>query len=600
MNKFLNMIKCLLAVFLMLVPLVSCSGGGGGSGTVESGGGGGTVGTTGTLNLSLTDAPGDYLNVYVTIAEVKVNHEIDGWMSLTDLNLPQTFDLLSLQNGVIAPLGDGAVALEAGHYNQMRLILTEDKPEYHPYANYLIIEGEEGEDPVEVELRVLPSELKNGIKIVQGFDIEVAGSTELILDFNADKSVVQANGKKGWHLKPTVKVLETVTYSVSGVVEDEASVPVNGASVRAQIYDSEAGDPKDEIAVVSGTETDSVDVEGDGTIVDGYYFMYLPITQDSFNIVATEEGFLPECQVFNAEINPDGTKVVKAYKDFDFTLTPADATGMFTGSLTGLVESADSAHFSIRQAHTACGMIEVASASIAKTEDLPVYPDDYFLPITLPVGTYQVVVSGDGEVTQVWSIEVADGAETVLDIYFPTTFVKGAVNNGAAISVQDYDSSALDLKDAIVEKFTINSAGGAYFTYLPTDQSIYNIVATLEGYEPACDIAITGLANSIDFTLTTPAGGTGTLSGSVTGLATAGSALFSIRQIHATCGMIEVDSATVANTVAPAPLVYFAPITLPVGTYEVVVSADGDTTQPLSVVIAAGANTVDAVFPPAP
>ena len=72
MNKFLNMIKCLLAVFLMLVPLVSCSGGGGGSGTVESVGGGGTVGTTGTLNLSLTDAPGDYLNVYVTIGSTSI------------------------------------------------------------------------------------------------------------------------------------------------------------------------------------------------------------------------------------------------------------------------------------------------------------------------------------------------------------------------------------------------------------------------------------------------------------------------------------------------------------------------------------------------
>jgi len=592
MNNKLNRLVYVCAVFLMLIPLVSCSGGG--ADAVGSNGGSGPVGTTGTLNLSLTDAPGDYLNVYVTIKEVEVKPEIGEWVTLTDLNLPQTFDLLSLQNGVIAPLGDGAVALEAGHYNQMRLILTEDKPESHPYANYLIIEG----DSEPTELRVLPSELKNGIKIVQGFDIEVAGSTELILDFNADKSVVQANGKKGWHLKPTVKVLETVTYSVSGVVEDEASAPLNGASVRAQIYDSEAGDPKDEIAVVSGTETDSVDVEGDGTIVDGYYFMYLPITQDSFNIVATEEGFLPECQVFNAEINPDGTKVVKAYKDFDFTLTPADATGTFIGSLTGLVESADSAHFSIRQADAACGMIEVASASVVKT--VAPAETEYFVPITLPVGTYQVVVSGDGEVTQVWSIEVADGAETVLDTYFPTTSVEGAVNDGAAVSVQDYNSLALDLKDAIVEIFTINSAGGAYFTYLPTDQSLYNIVATLEGYEPACDVATTGLANSIDFTLTTPAGGTGTLSGSVTGLATAGSALFSIRQIHAACGMIEVSSATVANTVPPDPLVYFPPITLPVGTYEVVVSAVGDTTQPLSVVIAAGANTVDVVFPPVP
>jgi hypothetical protein len=593
MNKLLNMIKCLLAVLVMLILLVSCGGGGGGDGLSTAGGG-----TTGTLSIGLTDAPGDYLNVYVTIAEVQVNHEVDGWVSLTDLNLPQTFDLLSLQNGVIAPLGDGAVALEAGHYNQMRLILTEDKPETHPYANYLIIEGEEGEDPVEVKLRVLPSELKNGIKIVQGFDIEVAGSTELILDFNADKSVVQANGKKGWHLKPTVKVLETVTYSVSGVVEDEAAVPVNGASLTAQIYDSEAGDPKDEIVVVSGTETDSVDVEGDGTIVDGYYFMYLPITQDSFNIVATEEGFLPECQVFNAEINPDGTKVVKAYKDFDFTLTPADATGTFAGSLTGLVESANSAHFSIRQAHTACGMIEVASASIAKTEDLPVYPDDYFLPITLPVGTYQVVVSGDGEVTQVWEIQVVADETTVLDVYFPTPSVYGIVYDetdpleGATISAQEYDDSAAVAELEVTEiDDTSSDSNGAYYMYLPTERPL-NIVTTMAGLEPQCEVITELTSYFIDFTLITPVGGTGTFTGTVEvdGLTTSDSALFSIRQIHTSCGMIEVESISVPEGATSSE------ITLPVGPYVVVVSAEGEVTLEQSINVEAATNT-DVVFP---
>jgi hypothetical protein len=188
--------------FVMAMVFSACGGGGGG-GVAGSG-------TTGTLSLGLTDVPGDYLNVFVTIDEVQVNHETEGWETLTGLNLPQTFDLMTLQNGVIAPLG--AVDIEAGHYNQMRLILSSD-----PGANYLVIEGEEGEPDEEVDLKV-PSGLQTGIKIVQGFDIEVAGSTELTLDFNAEKSIVQAGKSGKWLLKPTIKVLETITFSVSGVV----------------------------------------------------------------------------------------------------------------------------------------------------------------------------------------------------------------------------------------------------------------------------------------------------------------------------------------------------------------------------------------------
>ena len=597
MFKAIRKLLYVLTVFLMVMPIVSCSGGGsdavgssGGSDAVGSSGGSGTVGTTDNFILGLTDAPSNnYLNVFVTIVEVQVNQSLDDqvspWITVSTPN--QTFDLLALQNGVIEPLG--STILEAGKYNQMRLILTDVKPASHLYANYVVIEGKEP-----IELRVLPSELKNGIKIVQGFTIEASGSTELILDFDADKSVVQANGKKGWHLKPTIRVLETVTYSVSGVVVevvDDTAVPLNGASVSAQIYnDSEGVDLKDKITVVGGTESNSVDVEEDGVIVDGFYKMYLPITQASFNIVATMDDYLPECQVL------DSTGI-KGYTR-NFTLTQVGDIGYFQGSLTGLEESAESADFSIRQEVGSCGMVEVASASIAKTEALPVYPDDYFLPITLPVGTYQVVVSGFGEVTQVWEIQVVAGETTVLDVQFPTPSVYGIVYDGADVPLPGATISA---QDAVVEvDETSSDINGSYFMDLPTDRPL-NIVATMAGLEPQCEVITQLTSYFIDFTLTAPADGTGTLIGSVTGLVIADSAVFSIRQDNiGDCGMVEVATVSVGNTVALLPLVYFDAITLPDGTYEVVVSAEGDGTQVLSgVVVNGGAETqLDVVFPP--
>jgi hypothetical protein len=107
----------------------------------------------------------------------------------------------------------------------------------------------------------------------------------------------------------------------------------------------------------------------------------------------------------------------------------------------------------------------------------------------------------------------------------------------------------------------------------------------VHGYIPACDVATTGIINTIDFTLTEPAAGTtGTISGSVSGMAPAESATVSIRQ--ASCGSIEIDSFSVLNDGA------FGPIALPAGiTYEVVVSAAGYVTQNPSAFVDVGLDT---------
>ena len=325
----------------------------------------------------------------------------------------QTFDLLELQNGAIADLG--LTDLEAGQYNQIRLILASEPIAPHPFANYVVIEGEQEEEYIigeageyytTEELKV-PSGLQTGIKIVQGFTIEVGGSTELILDFDAKKSVVQAGNSGNWLLKPTIKVLETVTYSVSGVVDtivEDVSVPLNGVSVSAQYYNSVTGD----LDEIPGTETAVIDA------IEGAYFMYLPITQDVFNIVAITDGYLPECQVLDA--STDG---VMAYENFDFTLSPADATGTFKASVSGLTSETDSASFSIRRTlePDVCGVIEVASFNVLNT--MPSADPIYSNAITLPIGTYDLVVDPTDEgAIKVLSISVAADPETVLDVVY--------------------------------------------------------------------------------------------------------------------------------------------------------------------------------------
>jgi hypothetical protein len=366
MFKLLKWLMSSCAILLLVISLYSC-------------GGSGTPASTGTLNIKLTDAATDrYQAVYVTINEVHVHHETGGWETLPELDLPRTVNLLELVNGVMLDLG--IAELEAGHYNQMRLVLgTEPDDPAHHFANYLVF-TEEGLNPAELKV---PSGFQTGIKLVNGFDIVADRANELHLDFEAHRSIVE-KGNGNFGLKPTIKVLETVDNTVSGTVKDEAGSAVGGAFISAQLYDQDAEDPRDEVIVESTTTTMTVDAGTDA----GTYTLFLPL--NTYNIVATAEGYLPQCQVLEAEWYFDNDPA-------DFTLIEAPIeTITISGTVSGLATEAE-ALLSIRQLDFNCigsgyVTIEVASSLVADGGDFN---------IALPAGTYDLVVSAQDKLTQV-------------------------------------------------------------------------------------------------------------------------------------------------------------------------------------------------------
>jgi hypothetical protein len=380
MSKSINMALYIVTVFLLGAVLISCSG--------SSGGG------VGTLELGLTDlSTDDFKAIYVTIAEVQVNKqgetaEESGWETI--MTPGQTFNLLELVNGVMAPLGVSELA--AGRYGQMRLILG-DLPETpednilgvpHPSANYFI-----DKDDNSIELTI-PSGYQTGIKIVKGFTIVHGQSTEMILDFDAARSVVRAGNSGKWLLKPTIKVLEIVENSVvTGVVQNSETPPIPLAEVlvSAQIYYPDAVDPANQVVVETSSRTTE----------EGEYALNLP--PDIYTIVTAPDGYLPACQTVDAQYY-DAEPVV-------FSLEAATEFLVITVHVEGLATEEDSADVSFRQ-NKDCGdgvvMIEVDFESLAN--------GDYT--VTLPTGTYDVVASADGETTQ----EFAGFSGTTLNIVF--------------------------------------------------------------------------------------------------------------------------------------------------------------------------------------
>ncbi|MDH3566150.1 MAG: DUF4382 domain-containing protein [Desulfobacteraceae bacterium] len=375
-----------IILFLFILMITACGGGSGGSSSLS--------GETGTLYLSLTDATtNEYQAVYVTIKEVWVhmggNEKKDSnWEVVASPD--ETYNLLDLVNGVREELGISD--LPVGHYTQMRLIIG-DKPdngfnfmgEKHPYANYII----DGSD-VYHELKI-PSGLKTGIKIVNGFNIKADEITELLLDVDASRSIVMAGASGQWLLKPTIKVLETDNYSIiRGNITDTSDIPLEGVLVSVQKYNPDADDPKDKVVIQTSTLTDE---SGDYTIF---------IQPGEYNIIAYKYDYSPVCS--RLTVGPDETR------EHNFTLETSD-TGTVSGQIE-IVEGTAEQHvtLSFRQSAQCDGdqQIEVKSVNVANDSD-------GFYTVSLPAGDYSLVASAYGKTTKdPITVSVASKADTEL------------------------------------------------------------------------------------------------------------------------------------------------------------------------------------------
>jgi len=374
---------------LLLLFTFACGGGGGGGSSDSSG--------TGTLAVSLTDSAGSYKAVYITVESVEVHlggndKNNKNWQTIPmDVD---TINLCDLTNGVFEELG--SISLTEGKYTQLRLHLNnipEDGElnilsEMHPHANYVILE-----DNRVHELKV-PSGFQSGVKIVKGFTINANGTTEIILDFDAMSSVVEAGNSDKWLLKPTIKVGELDEYSIiNGRVTDDALVTegIPDAYVSVQIFDGEADDAKDKVVIQAGTITDS----------EGYYSIF--VKPGIYNLVAYADG---KEFIFEKVVTETG-QVLENSDITDFQLGDVTEIGNVKGEI--LINSGNDtdqyATISYRKGITCdeCDpdeMIEIKSINVLNLEKYEA---------KLAIGTYTRVASSFGYDTSTTPLNVVAG-----------------------------------------------------------------------------------------------------------------------------------------------------------------------------------------------
>jgi hypothetical protein len=223
---------------------------------VACGGGDGSD-STGSLSLSVADAPVDTASVVVVeFTGVELQHS-DGERILFDFtepggpcemdSTPCQIDLLALTGGESEFLLKDEV-VPSGKYSWARLLVKAELGEHDSY-----IEIEDGGMQYEM---IIPSGAESGLKLNSGFIVPAGGEADFTIDFDLRKSVNNPEGLTFmdvdvYKLRPTLRTVDNAEVGVlmgsvdSGLITADCSgaVYVFKAGATPDDEDGDDGDP---------------------------------------------------------------------------------------------------------------------------------------------------------------------------------------------------------------------------------------------------------------------------------------------------------------------------------------------------------------------
>jgi len=198
----------------------------------------------GQIKITMVDAPAAYDQINIVVDRVEVHRSgsdsASGWFVIN--NNTATYNLLTLRNGASVILCDNY--LDAGHYTQIRLIIGT--------GSNIVVDG------ITYPLDV-PSGEQTGIKLNHEFEIQSGVIYELMLDFDAEHSIVHT-GNGQYKLKPVIRLVPMI---ISGVVSGK----INPVSAAGLVY------------AISGSDTSVTIAE---PITGSFMLMALP--QTTYNV----------------------------------------------------------------------------------------------------------------------------------------------------------------------------------------------------------------------------------------------------------------------------------------------------------------------------
>lgn len=159
------------------------------------------------VNVFLIDAPAAYDEVWVEVLGIEIlpagKDESKGsaWININNETNDQMVNLLTLVGNNEFHIG--GVEVPAGKISQIRLLLGDN--------NYLVKDGQR------IELST-PSAQQSGLKIKLNQVIQSDMEYNLVIDFDAAKSIVRAGNSGNYILKPVLRAVAETAASIQGTV----------------------------------------------------------------------------------------------------------------------------------------------------------------------------------------------------------------------------------------------------------------------------------------------------------------------------------------------------------------------------------------------
>lgn len=233
----------------------------------------------GTMQVKLHDNAADYEEVNIFVERVEVNNTSgdEGWQTISEPN--ESYNILELINGQFEVIANAQ--LEAGTYEQIRLVVSRDQ-------NTVVKDGQSYG-------LFVPSGAETGVKLNINAEIEEGIQYVLLLDFDAEKSVVEtgAAGNPGFILQPVIRATpEAISGNIGGSVS-----PVEA---NAAVY-AITGFGTTEADTLSTTYADETTGE----------FLLVGLEEGTYTVSANADGYEPasieDVSVTIGETNDVGT-----------------------------------------------------------------------------------------------------------------------------------------------------------------------------------------------------------------------------------------------------------------------------------------------------
>ncbi len=177
-------------------------------------------GSTGRLNLFITDAPIDGANIksaFIAINSIELKGP-NGWKTIKSFDRPLAVDLLRFQHGESMLISEQYV--DAGQYTALRLVLNAQEPGSglikSPGCGLVMESGTQ---------QTLFSTEENQSKAIE-FPLQMPdnGIASYTLDFDLRKSIQHTEGSEELILQPNIRVINNeVAAKIAGTFSMEAS-----------------------------------------------------------------------------------------------------------------------------------------------------------------------------------------------------------------------------------------------------------------------------------------------------------------------------------------------------------------------------------------